>query len=177
MARPTTKTPAQILAELEAKTQAARIRLAQEGAKANPIMAKMVATRDAIAKDINALSRKLKGPQSFNMRKLGIALRSAWIEAEEAQTIAQDTLLRQRKDFVDASMAVLADRIAKGETVTDSDVTNILASMPNNPEIVGLILATETASQAFREFTAEKNANQKDSDTVAEPVQNASEGS
>lgn len=170
MARPTTKTPAELLAELDKRRDAILAQAAKAKVAENPLLARLQNTRDTVAKDINALSRKMTGPNSFANRKLSIALRSAWIEAEEKQVAAQDKMLRNQKDFLDAEMI----RLGKLETVTEEDIENVARNMPTDDTLPALILATEEASAAFRAFTGSKNANEKnDTETIA---QNASEG-
>lgn len=171
MARPTTKTPAELLAELDKRRDAILAQAAKAKVSQNPLLARLQNTRDTVAKDINALSRKMTGPNSFANRKLSIALRSAWIEAEEKQTIAQDALFRLQKDYLDSEMV----RLGKLETVSEEDIENVARNMPTDDNLPALIAECELARIAFRDFTGSKNANDK-ADTVETPAPNASEG-
>ena len=171
MARPTTKTPAELLAELDKRRDAILAQAAKAKVSQNPLLARLQNTRDTVAKDINALSRKQTGPNSFENRKLSILLRTAWIEAEEKQVSAQNSMLRAQKDYLDAEMV----RLGKLDTISEEDIENVARNMPSDDNLPALILATEEASAAFRAFTGAKNANEK-VETVANPAPNASEG-
>jgi hypothetical protein len=167
MARPTNKTPIEIAMELQAKADRAKARAAKEMASDNPQMEKLATVLASYNKEIAANSRKLEGPQSFDNRRKGIALRAAWIEAENAMVVAEDLLARERKQYLNDEMNLLAVRIAAGETVTDSEVDAILNDVPHR-DISELILACSNAEAAWRDHTAAVKAKGGKNETVNE---------
>lgn len=153
MARPTQKTPEQLIAELETRLANARLRTAKAVAVGNPQVAKVQSVLDSVNKEIADYSRKLVGPNSFENRIKGIALRSAWIEAERNEIVASDTLARNVKDYLQHSMASLAVRVSEGQAITDGDVQSILDNVPTDPNLPALMQATSDAHTAWKGFT------------------------
>lgn len=153
MARPSKKTPEQLVAELETRLANARLRTAKAVAVGNPQVAKVQSVLDSVNKEIADYSRKLVGPNSFENRIKGIALRSAWIEAERNEIVASDTLARSVKDYLQHSMAGLAVRVSNGETIADTDITEILNNVPTDPSLPALMQATSDAHTAWKGFT------------------------
>lgn len=153
MARPTTKTPAEIAAKLQAAADAAKVRAAKAANAGNPLLVQVETLVNARDKAIIANSRKLKGPNSFENRITAANLRMAWIEAERAEVTAADTLDRQVKDYLQQSLASLNIRLSDGENITQADVDEITQNVPTNPELPALIVATQAAETAWRSFS------------------------
>ena len=86
------RTPEQIVADLEAEIQAAKVRAAKAQAVEAPEAAPIRAELDQLRKDIRDAKRGLgKGPQSFDARR---AKHVAWIEKinqeqEQAEAVLQ----------------------------------------------------------------------------------------
>lgn len=158
MARPSKKTPEQLVAELETRLANARLRTAKAVAVGNPQVAKVQSVLDSVNKEIADYSRKLVGPNSFENRIKGIALRSAWIEAERNEIVASDALSRSVKDYLQHSMAGLAIRVSNGEAIADTDITEILNNVPTDPNLPALMQATSDAHTAWKGFTESNKA-------------------
>lgn len=169
MARPSKKTSAQIAQELETRLANIRLRNAKEVAIGNPQVAKVQSVLDSVSKEIAEYSRKLQGPNSFENRLKGIALRTAWIEAERNEIVASDALSRSVRDYLQHSMAALSMAVAAGETITDDQVREILANVPTDTNLPGLMEATSNAHTAWKAFTESNKVK-------LEIVPNATEG-
>jgi capsule polysaccharide export protein KpsE/RkpR len=108
------RTPAEIIAETEAKLSRLRVKQAKQDAMSNPAVAPLVEELDALRKDIREAKKGLgDGPQSFNAR---VAKHDAWIvkiEAErEAATETLD-LAESRKTEIESEIASVVNGIVE----------------------------------------------------------------
>ena len=158
MARPTTKTPQEIANIAIAAAERAKLRAVKAETSDNPIVASLQKELDAYNKDIAALSRKLTGKNSFANRIANANARMAWIVAEQAETNAKDSLYRQVKDYLQHSLASVAIRISEGQTVSNDDVSNIIANVPTDSNLTELSLNTERLSKEWRALTQAQEA-------------------
>jgi len=106
----TRRTPAEIIAETEAKLSRLRIKQAKKDASSNPAVAPLLAELEELRKDIREARKGLgDGPQSFNAR---IAKHEAWIEKiETKRSDAEDVLAiaAERKTNIEAHIANVVD--------------------------------------------------------------------
>jgi len=100
------RTPAEIIAETEAKLSRLRVKQAKQDAMSNPAVAPLVEELDALRKDIREAKKGLgDGPQSFNAR---VAKHDAWIEKIEAERLDAEATLSTaelRKTEIEVQMA------------------------------------------------------------------------
>lgn len=100
------RTPAEIIAETEAKLARLKVKQAKQDAKSNPAVAPLMEELDGLRKDIREARKGLgDGPQSFNAR---VAKHEAWIDKIEVERMAaQDTLAsaETRKSEIEALIA------------------------------------------------------------------------
>ena len=100
------RTPAEIIAETEAKLERLRIKQAKQDAKSDPTVAPMVAQLDELRKTIREARKGLgDGPQGFAAR---IAKHQRWIDKiVEEREVAELTLqeAEQRKAQVEGMIA------------------------------------------------------------------------
>jgi len=97
MARNSNKTPLEIANELQAKADRAKIRAVQAEAEHNPALAVIQTRMDEINKELNEISRKVNGPNSFDFRLHSLELRRDWVLAERDYIEARkNDLIRQR---------------------------------------------------------------------------------
>ena len=102
----TQRTPAEIIAETEAKLERLKVKQAKQEAKSNPAVAPLMAELDGLRKDIREAKKGLgDGPQSFNARA---DKHLVWLDKIEAEREAtQDTLAsaETRKSEIEALIA------------------------------------------------------------------------
>lgn len=175
MARNTTKTPSEIVAEMELKLAAAKAREARELASENPILALVYKDRDSYSKDIAALSRQMNGPQSFANRREGFQLRLAEIDAGERLAKAQDANYRLMRSNLDAIAEVLAVDIAKGKEITQDDYNAALAILPGITDTSELQNAYNIAHGLRKHFTEQRA--KKDEAEISVEVGNENQAS
>ena len=100
------RTPAEIIAETEAKLSRLKVKQAKQDAMSNPAVAPLVEELDALRKDIREAKKGLgDGPQSFNAR---VAKHEAWIEKIEAERLDAEATLSTaelRKTEIEVQMA------------------------------------------------------------------------
>jgi len=100
------RTPAEIIAETEAKLSRLKVKQAKQDAMSNPAVAPLVEELDALRKDIREAKKGLgDGPQSFNAR---VAKHDAWIEKIEAERLDAEATLSTaelRKTEIEVQMA------------------------------------------------------------------------
>jgi len=100
------RTPAEIIAETEAKLSRLKVKQAKQEAMSNPAVAPLVEELDALRKDIREARKGLgDGPQSFNAR---VAKHEAWIEKIEAERLDAEATLSTaelRKTEIEVQMA------------------------------------------------------------------------
>ena len=159
MAR-TTKTPAEMVLELETKLAAARAKEAQQVAKGNPELDKLVQFRDSIKADLLIVGRELNGPQSYDNRRKGFELRLTEIDTGKAYATAQQATYIAQRNYLDTQIGILCEAIASGKEMdVASEVQNVLATLPEGPSNISeLQTAAETAYNARKAFTASRSA-------------------
>ena len=100
------RTPAEIIAETEAKLSRLLVKQAKQEAMSNPAITPLVAELDALRIDIREAKKGLgDGPQSFNAR---VGKHEAWISKIEGERFAaEDTLssAEQRKAEIEIQIA------------------------------------------------------------------------
>jgi len=110
----TQRTPAQIIAETEAKLERLRIKQAKKDASSDPEVATMLENRAVIQKQIREAKKILgNGPQSAEAR---IAKHEAWIHKIKNEVrAAEDTLSsgEQRLSDIDARIQARISTIVK----------------------------------------------------------------
>jgi len=111
------RTPAEIIAETEAKLSRLRVKAARQDAKSNPAVAPLLEELEALRKEIREAKKGLgDGPQSFNARA---AKHEAWIlKIEVEREAAEETLssATERKTEIEAEIA----QVVNGLVGTDS---------------------------------------------------------
>ena len=104
------RTPAEIIAETEAKLSRLRVKQAKQDAMSNPAVAPLVEELDALRKDIREAKTGLgDGPQSFNAR---VAKHDAWIEKIEGERLEAEATLssaEQRKSEIELEIATVVN--------------------------------------------------------------------
>ena len=100
------RTPAEIIAETEAKLSRLKVKQAKQDAMSNPAVAPLVGELDALRKDIREAKKGLgDGPQSFNAR---VAKHEAWIDRIEGERFEAEATLssaEQRKTEIEIQIA------------------------------------------------------------------------
>ena len=113
------RTPAEIIAETEAKLARLKVKEAKQKAKSNPAVAPLMEELDALRKDIREARKGLgDGPQSFNAR---VAKHEAWISKIEVERMAaQDTLAsaETRKSEIEAQIAETINGLVSSEEMS-----------------------------------------------------------
>ena len=113
------RTPAEIIAETEAKLARLKVKQAKQDAKSNPAVAPLMAELDGLRKDIREARKGLgDGPQSFNAR---VAKHEAWINKIEVERMAaQDTLAsaETRKSEIEAQIAETINGLVSSEEMS-----------------------------------------------------------
>jgi capsule polysaccharide export protein KpsE/RkpR len=113
------RTPAEIIAETEAKLARLKVKEAKQKAKSNPAVAPLMEELDALRKDIREARKGLgDGPQSFNAR---VAKHEAWINKIEVERmVAQDTLAsaETRKSEIEAQIAETINGLVSSEEMS-----------------------------------------------------------
>mgnify|MGYP003651154528 FL=1 len=102
----TRRTPAEIIAETEAKLSRLRVKQAKKDASSNPAVAALLAELEDLRKDIREAQKGLgDGPQSFNA---SIVKHEVWINKIEEKRELAETILGgalDRKIFIEAEIA------------------------------------------------------------------------
>ena len=111
------RTPAEIIAETEAKLSRLRVKAARQDAQSNPAVAPLLEELEALRKEIREAKKGLgDGPQSFNAR---VAKHEAWVGKIEAERFAAEDILlsaTERKAEIEAEIA----QVVNGLVGTDS---------------------------------------------------------
>jgi capsule polysaccharide export protein KpsE/RkpR len=104
------RTPAEIIAETEARLERLRLKEAKVQAKANPTVSALMEERDEVQKDLREAKKLLgSGPQSAESR---IAKHEAWIvRIEEQMQDASDAIQFSEQRLVDVDKRI-SDEIA-----------------------------------------------------------------
>ena len=108
----TRRTPAEIIAETEAKLSRLRVKQARKDASSNPAVAELLAELEDLRKDIREAQKGLgDGPQSFNA---SIVKHQVWIaKIEEKRALAEEILSGAlgRKNFIEAEIAIVINSL------------------------------------------------------------------
>ena len=100
------RTPAEIIAETEAKLSRLRVKQAKQEAMSNPAVSPLVEELDALRKDIREAKKGLgDGPQSFNAR---VEKHNVWISKIEGERFEAEATLssaEQRKSEIEIQIA------------------------------------------------------------------------
>jgi len=149
----------EVLAALENRKNAVLAQAALETAKGNPIVTKLSEFRAEVSKDINSLSRELKGPNSYANRRIAFQARLEAIDKGEALATARDNGLRAAREYLDTTIAALAARIVNGETLTDADLSTAMDGLPQI-EFPELQEAFDNANTAWKALAAKEPKNE-----------------
>ena len=116
------RTPAEIIAETEAKLAKLKVKQAKQGAMSDPAIAPLVAELNAMRKSINEAKKGLgDGPQSFNAR---VKKHEIWIEKIEVErSEAQDTLdsAECRKSEIEADIAEAVNGLVESPSLSTGE--------------------------------------------------------
>jgi|TARA_R110002074_G_scaffold307794_1_gene478656 hypothetical protein len=111
------RTPAEIIAETEAKLSRLRVKQAKQDAMSNPAVAPLLEELDTLRTDIREAKKGLgDGPQSFNAR---VEKHSIWVaKIEDLRYEAEATLssAEQRKSEIEAQIAKVVNGIVESST-------------------------------------------------------------
>ena len=106
------RTPAEIIAETEARLERLRLRQAQAEAKTNPALSPLMEEKAALLKDIREAKKLLgSGPQSAEVR---IAKHNAWIEKIGEEALEAEATLssaEQRMAEVNAEISTQVETL------------------------------------------------------------------
>ncbi len=163
MAR-TTKTPAEMVAELENKLATAKAKEARETAENDPILSRLTSYRDSVQKNYTIAGCELTGPQSFDNRRKGFNLRLDEINAGQRLAEAKKAQFAAQRSYLDSRIAEFAAMIAAGKPVDAAMVQEVLDNLPADSSIPGMVDAFEVAHNARKAFT---KARSKDSNEDA----------
>lgn len=154
------KTAQEIVAEAKARLLAAEAKVAREAAQDNPTIKQLNEVLESLNGDINANSRLLNGPNSFENRLNAAQLRATWIAAQKDLIECQDNLLRAQKDALQHRINAISEQIAvhdaeemDGELVLES-VDSVLENLPQN-DYADLVEAESVAKDAWKQSTPE----------------------
>ena len=105
----TQRTPAEIIAETEARLERLRLRQAKAEAQTNPEVAFLMDAKSDLAKEVREAKKLLgDGPQSANAR---IAKHEAWIVKIGAEVYAAEDVLVQAESSLESVNAEIAKAI------------------------------------------------------------------
>ena len=111
------RTPAEIIAETEAKLSRLRVKAARQDAKSNPAVAPLLEELEALRKEIREAKKGLgDGPQSFKAR---LAKHEAWVGKIEAERFAAEDILLSATERIAEIEAEIA-QVVNGLVGTDS---------------------------------------------------------
>jgi hypothetical protein len=108
------RTPAEIIAETEAKLSRLLVKQAKQEALSNPAITPLVAELDALRIEIREAKKGLgDGPQSFNAR---VVKHEVWIDKIEAERLDAEATLSSassRKDEIETEIASAINGLVK----------------------------------------------------------------
>ena len=108
------RTPAEIIAETEAKLSRLLVKQAKQEAMSNPAITPLVAELDALRIDIREAKKGLgDGPQSFNAR---VGKHEAWISKIEGERFEAEATLssaEHRKSEIEVQIATAVNQVVK----------------------------------------------------------------
>lgn len=169
MARPSSKSIEMRLKEAEEKAMRLKAQAAKESG--NPIVAELSNMLESVGKDINILSRSLKGPNSFDYRIRAAELKDAFVRAERDYVECKDTILRKRREFLHNAISTVGTMLANGQS---PNIASILADLPGDPMVDTLAKEFERARQEWRDFVGSKGtAEESDTDTIPQGLKDA----
>ena len=117
----TQRTPAEIIAETEAKLERLRVKEAKQQAQSNPTVAALLEQKAEVQKEIREAKKVLgNGPQSAEARR---AKHEAWIRRINNDEVAASATLRTSEQ-----------RLAEIEQSIQSEVASIVASKEKSAE-------------------------------------------
>ena len=129
----TNKTPLEILNEAKARLAAAEVRVAKEAAKDDPRIQALTEVLESINGDINANSRQLNGPNSFDNRANTLSDRAVWVRSQAKLVQAQDNILRNQKEALQSEINIYSADIAEGKDGNSmEDVNNFVRNLPTD---------------------------------------------
>jgi phytoene/squalene synthetase len=104
----TQRTPAEIIAETEAKLERLRMKDAKQQAQTNPTVASLIEQKTDVQKDIREAKKILgNGPQSAMAR---VSKHEAWIEKiNDSVAEAEDTLSSAEQRLAEIDMSIQAE--------------------------------------------------------------------
>jgi len=116
----TQRTPAEIIAETEARLERLRLRQAKAEAQTNPAVASLMDTKADLAKEVREAKKLLgDGPQSANAR---IEKHEAWISKIEAERFAAEDVLVEAESSLESVNAEIAEAI-QGIVETSKEIS------------------------------------------------------
>lgn len=165
MARPSSKSIETRLKEAEEKALRLKAQAAKESG--NPIIAELSNMLENVGKEINILSRSLKGPNSFDYRIRAAELKDAFVRAERDYVECKDAILRKRREFLHNAIAKVGERLAHGEKLEDSKevLNSTLANLPADPMVETLAMEFERARNEWRDFVGSKGSTELDTES------------
>jgi len=105
----TQRTPAEIIAETEARLERLRLRQAKAEAQTNPAVASLMETKAALAKEVREAKKLLgDGPQSAKTR---IAKHETWIGRIQDEVFAAESVLVEAEASLESVNAEIAEAI------------------------------------------------------------------
>lgn len=150
----TRRTPAEIAADLANKAQEAAARAAVADAVTNPILAPLASAIKSAQSKFNMLKRSFAdtNPNSFDNRKRAFELRIVEVEAGAALAAAQCSDAEATIEALKGELDSLSRDIANGHTITETEVSNILATYgPSSfPALENAFKAAHDARKSFK---------------------------
>jgi len=116
----TQRTPAEIIAETEARLERLRLRQAKAEAQNNPAVASLMDAKANLTKEVREAKKLLgDGPQSANAR---IEKHEAWIEKINAEVFAAQDVLVEAEASLESVNAEIAEAI-QGIVETSKEIS------------------------------------------------------
>lgn len=163
MTRKTSKTPLDIVREMEAKLAKARARADRVEADSNPILSPMLDLQTALDKEIAGYSRLFTGNQSYANRKLAFELRLQEIELSEELAEITFALLKNKRRDLKVELDILLDnKTASVESVQRAIDSLQVMKTPKHIQLEGDVRDAIRERKAFTEQRAVKPSNLSD---------------
>jgi len=158
MTRKTSRTPAEIAQELQARADAAKLRAAKAEAQTSPAIAYL---NNMVNIATNARNKAKALASKTDSRIEALDLRKAWILAEH--NVAQAEIIRRESQIqaLKSQAMAFAEAIANGGNLTEQDAVDAVESISLenfNDAIVNAKRIAEAAEKAWR--NANKNEKQ-----------------
>lgn len=162
------KSPADRLAEAQAKVDRLRLNEAKKEVSTNPQLMALNSSLNNVRKDAARISRVM---DNFDYRIESNRLHGIFIAAERDYTVAEKEFTASRLDYLNQQIATIAGKIANNETIQDSEISQIIANIPASPDsLQELKDKMDSAHDAWRKNV---QANKKKSETAANSLENA----